>query len=149
MATHKLRIWRGLFAGLVCGALGFGVPWLFLALIYFANWLGADLDPDTAGAWPGSYFLASMFGSIALVRFGISPRSEARRAYRAVGIVAVVALFLASIVGGRRVKSDPPFGEKPLDILLLTVPAIATAVVILAWLFVRGLRNRSATVEEP
>jgi hypothetical protein len=52
------------------------------------------------------------------------------------------------MVMGRRGKSEP-FGEKPIDIVLLTVPSIATGIVILAGRILRRERNRSVTSEEP
>ncbi len=143
----ELTLFRGLFAGLVAGAFAFAVPWMLLYLIYFANWLGADFDPSREGAWLGSYFMTSIFGPAVFVTFATRPRSWLGSNAGIITLATVVALSVQGIVEGRRVKSDPPFGEAPLDIVLLTVPAIVTASVLLVWRILRASRTRERRID--
>jgi hypothetical protein len=146
---YELTIGRGLLAGLVAGALGFALPWTLLYLLYVLNWLGADLDPSREGAWVGSYFTASLFGTGAFVSFVTRPKSHVGRNTAVIGLVAIVILTLTGFIGGPRYKSDPPFGEAPLDLVLLTAPAVATGVVLLAYHTLRASRTRRLTVDPP
>ena len=60
--------------------------------------------------------------------------------------LGVYTLF--TLVDGQRYKSEPPFGEKPLDQALLIVPAVATGAAILAWRLRRGPATGSTAVEQ-
>jgi hypothetical protein len=149
MTPYKLNIKRGLIAGLVAGTVAFAGPWLLLYLLLFSKQLGNEVDPSTGGAWLGSYFLTSIVGTAAGVAFGTSPRSSVWRTFLSVALVAMVILALAGIVDGPRFKSKPPFGEKPIDLVVLTVPAVAAGLLILAWRVLRVPPSRSAPVEGP
>jgi hypothetical protein len=142
----ELTLFRGLFAGVVAGTCAFAVPWMLLYLISFANWLRADFDPSREGAWIGSYFMTAIFGPAAFVTFATRPRSWLGSNAGVITLATVVALSVQGMVEGRRYKSDPQFGEKPLDIVLLTVPALATAIVLLIWRILSASRTRSAVV---
>ncbi len=119
------------------------------ALLLSGKWLGMDVDPSSDGAWLGAYFLTSIIATAACVSFGTSPKSSfvgdaALIAGVTIGITSVVA-----IAQGPRYKSERPFGEGPGDIALLTAPAVATGVAILAWRTLRARRDRSETTAEP
>jgi hypothetical protein len=148
VGPSKLTITRGLIAGSVAGALAFTVPWLLLYLLRFLEWLGTDIDPSSDGAWLGSYFLTSIVGTSACVSFGTQARSSAWRDFLVVALVAILVLSLVSLVEGPRLKSEPPFGEMPSDLVWLTAPAVVTGMVLLAWRTLRGSRNRSGTTGE-
>jgi len=146
---YELNVKRGLVAGSLAGAIAFAVPWLFFCLLLFVRWLGADIYPSLDGAWIGSYFLTSGVATAACVSFGTSQTTAARHDFAAVSAgVAFVAIIIPSLVGiahGPRLKSEPDFGQGPIDVVLLTAPAIATGIVILAWRIQRVARNHSST----
>jgi hypothetical protein len=137
-----MTIMRGLIAGAAAGALAAVVPWLLLELLLLARRLGADTDPSSDGARLGSYFLASLVGTAAFVSFAIRPRIPVWQCLLPVALVAVAALGVGGLLEGQRYKSEPPFGQKPTDILLLTLPAVVTGVFLLAR---RTLRKSGST----
>ena len=143
MGPYALNVKRGLIVGAAAGALAYAVPWLLLRLLLLTKRLGADVDPSSEGARIGSLFLASITGAATFASFGTRPRSSAGHAFLAVVGVAILVLSLATFAEGPRPKSEPPFGEKPADVLLLTVPAVATGILLLGWRTLRGSRNLS------
>jgi hypothetical protein len=149
MGPYQLNIKRGLVAALVAGSVAFAVPWLLLSLLLWGKWLGIDVDPSRDGAWLGAYFLTSIVATAACVSFGTSPKASFVRDAALIAGVTIVISSVATIVQGPRYKSEPPFGEGPADIALLTVPAVATGVAILAWRTLRARRDRSETTAKP
>jgi hypothetical protein len=149
MTPYKPNIKRGLLAGLVAGIVAFALPWLLLYLLLLSKRLGIDVDPSTDGAWVGSYLLTSIVGTAACVAFGANPRTSFWSTLVAVFLVAAVILALAGIVEGPRHKSEPPFGEKPIDLVFLTAPAVVAGSLIWAWRVLRGSPGRSAAVGGP
>jgi hypothetical protein len=149
MGPYEWSIKRGLIAGVVAGTLAFALPWLLLYLLLFTKRLGNDIDPSFDGAWLGSYFLTSVVGTAAFVSFGTRPRSTVRHNFPIVASVAILCLAVAGLAEGQRYKSEPAFGEKPGDLVMLTVPAVVTGVVLLAWRILRGDRSHSRTMGDP
>lgn len=149
MGPYELNIKRGLIAGLVAGALAFAGPWLLLHLLLFTQRLGSEIDPSPDGARLASYFLASIVGTAACVSFCTKPRSSVRHDFIIVACLAILIPSLWFLVEGPRLKSEPPFGEKPTDIVLLTVPAVASGILLLAWRTLRKSRSTSAMFGEP
>ena len=150
MGPYELNITRGLIAGLLAGTLAFAVPWLLVCLLLFTQWLGNDIYISLDGAWLGSYFLTSLVGTAACVSFGTRPRTAAVGGDFAciAGAAFFVTLLIHApvfIVHGQRVKSDPAYWDT-IFIVLLTAPAVATGIVILACRSLRVFRNRSPEI---
>jgi hypothetical protein len=154
MRSYELNMKRGLIAGLAAATLAFAVPWLLMYLLLFAKWVWNDtsawdrqydVNLMSGSAWMASYFLASIFGTVAWVSFGTNPRRTGAGDFGVVAITALttsaLAFFVDLIVYGQRLKGEPSVGEKPIDIFFLTVPAVATGILILAWRTLRRSRN--------
>src|SRR5262245_37732663 len=142
MRVGELKLGRGLLAGLIGGCLAYAVPWLLLYLIVLVKWLVYDLSAwerqyevatMSADAWLGSIFVTAIFGTAACVSFAMNPTLPVGRVSAAIGCVACFALTLMAIFEGPRYKSEPPFGEKPGDVVWLTAPAVAAGALILVW----------------
>src|SRR5262249_58010885 len=125
----------------------FASAWLPLYPLLVGKRLGIDGEPSADGAWVGSYFLTSIVGTAACVAFGTSPRTSFWRTLVAVFLVTGVTLSLVAMLEGPRHKSEPPFGEKPIDVVFLTAPAVVAGLFILAWRVLRVAPGRSAAVE--
>jgi hypothetical protein len=148
MDRHKLALGRGLVAGLSAAAIAATGPWLLLHLLLLVNRLGTDLDPSPDGARVGSYLFASIVGAAAFVSFGTRPRGQVWRDFVRVAFVALIIVAVLHVVDGPRMKGDPPFGEKPTDIVLFTIPSVVTGIALLAWRTLRGSRFASMTATE-
>ncbi len=129
--SDLLTLGRGLLIGAAAGAVAAVVPWALLHLILLTKHLGAALDPSPDGARVASYFLAAVVGTGVCVMFATRPRTTSLQSVFPVAAVGLVALLLAG--DGRSHKSEPPFGEDPADLLRLTVPAVGTGVLLVAW----------------
>jgi hypothetical protein len=142
METRTLHVKRAFIAATMSAVMGIPLPWLLGYTILSLKWWWLDtgtwdrefdLRIMSPRAWLLSWLFASVLGAAAFSSFGVKPKMAFHRNLFVISSIAVLSLGVYGLLHGPWVKSEPEFGEKWIDIVWLTLPAIAAGLLILGY----------------